>query len=416
MTPLAVTWWNDVLIAAGAVAVVGAAIGYLTGWGRSVARAAFVLRQRRALRQPSSPEIPKPSPDQVRILDAVYESFRTRGGPVGFSELDKQLDFEGLKLRTLAESMPPGLLIPDVSSRGGFFRDNDTLMVSLNGLAYCEHGAEALDLLARGLAYIAKREKPWIPTPTEPHLKITGAEIRKELHLSDRQIVQLRCMLETYEGQARTTATWSEETGVWDMTVAPEYVRGFRGVRGGDQYLRARAGESFEHQLDEEESIVRFTLTCEIPSSLALDTEPVVMRVENHGPSDTFEATITQITGALRPATPWNIRWRGITDQGKEILAGGHWMLEIACDDALHGASENNWTPGFLFLQPSDSEVFVAPNGLGSTGARYGVSMCATVRVTPRSQPRRALENTVTLQLTEQGRHVLWDRYQVPGG
>jgi hypothetical protein len=57
-----------------------------------------------------------------------------------------------------------------------------------------------------------------------------------------------------------------------------------------------------------------------------------------------------KITSASQAPTPWHIRWRGTNTETKEILTAAHWVLEIARDDALHGAQEGNWTPGFVFL------------------------------------------------------------------
>jgi hypothetical protein len=99
-------------------------------------------------------------------------------------------------------------------------------------------------------------------------------------------------------------------------------------------------------------------------------------------------------TGTSRP--------RRTTDQGKEIPSGGHWVLDIARQGALQTATENDLAPGFVFLEPNDKEVFVAPGGLGTTGSRYGGPMRVKIRVAPRSQPQRYLENAVTLQITEQ--------------
>ena len=118
----------------------------------------------------------EPSEEQRRVLDAVYERFRASGRRVPFSELDKQLDLQGMALRALAETMPPGPLLPVVASRGGFYRNDDELMVTPEGLRYCVHGSEALDLLARGLAYLAKREKPFIPS--ESRARAAGNELR----------------------------------------------------------------------------------------------------------------------------------------------------------------------------------------------------------------------------------------------
>ncbi len=106
------------------------------------------------------------------------------------------------------------------------------------------------------------------------------------------QLLHARLMLDEYEWQART-ASGSEGEGLpWWLTVACEYVRRFRGVRDGDQYQRALAGESFAHHLEAEESLARFAVVGDTPTSMALDEQPIVLRVENNGPSETFEAAV----------------------------------------------------------------------------------------------------------------------------
>ena len=110
---------------------------------------------------------------------------------------------------------------------------------------------------------------------------------------------------------------------------------------------------------------------------------------------------------------PWHVRWRSTRDQAKEILSGAYWVLEIVRADPLH-MSDGHRAPSFVFLQPNGMEVLVAPNGLGATASMYGLPMRVKIRVTPRSQPQHFLENVVTLWLTGQGRHVLWDAHRVP--
>jgi hypothetical protein len=371
------------------------------------------------LQELPEPQVPvsaltQPSDEQVRVLNALFDHLWARGERVTFRELDKQLDIEGLELRPLAESMPPGLMLPVVASRGGFFRDDDQMMVARDGLPYCEHGSEALDLLGRALAYLAKREKPFVPTATERDLRITSQEMAHAVGLTVVELKRVRLIFEEYEWQARTSMGGDDQE--WSVTVACEYVRRFRGVRDGDQYLRALSGESFAHQLDAEEAQPRFTLICNPPSSRSLGDDPIVLRVENQGPSEAFEATVVEITTSEPAPTPWHVRWRGSTEHAQEILTGGHWVLELARQDALRGAEEGSWTPGFVFLQPQQREVFVAHTGLGSTGARYGLPMRVKVRVTPRSRPERSLENVISLQITEQGLNVLWDRHTVSTG
>jgi hypothetical protein len=58
-------------------------------------------------------------------------------------------------------------------------------------------------------------------------------------------------MLNEYEWPARR-GLGRAPNGEWNVTVDAENVRRFRGIRNGGEYLRARAGESFEHQLDAE--------------------------------------------------------------------------------------------------------------------------------------------------------------------
>lgn len=353
----------------------------------------------------------EPSVDQRRVLDSVHEHVRLHGRCPTFRELDKQLDLEGLALRQLAESMPPGLLLPVVTGRGGMFRDEDEFMVTREGLRYCEHGREALDLLARALAYLAKREKPFMSTAERPQLQVTSGEIAKALRLSGVEVALVRVMLGEYEWQ-----TWTSISGdpgsSWSMLLTSECVRRFRGVRDGDQYLRAREGESFAHQLEAEEALPRFALIGENPPSIELNGEPIVLRVENEGPTETFEATVVDVTNAPNARTPWHVRWRGEAEPRKEILGAGHWVLEIA-RDALPGVSDGNPTPGFVFLQPNEQEMFVAQTGPSGVGARYGLALRTRIRVTPLSQPQRSLDTVVTLHITERGLNILWDRHRV---
>jgi hypothetical protein len=69
MNVLAVSWYTDVLIVGGAIVTIGAAIGYLTSWGRGVLRGVLALRSRRAQRQAVAPATAEPSEAQVRVLN-----------------------------------------------------------------------------------------------------------------------------------------------------------------------------------------------------------------------------------------------------------------------------------------------------------------------------------------------------------
>jgi hypothetical protein len=405
---LALAWYEYISVVAGLIIVIGGAVAVLTEWGRGVIGITRRLASGRASQPPGAAE---PSGEQRQVLNAIYQHFRAHGEPATFRQLDKELDRVGLPLRKNAESMPPGLTTPDVRSRGGFFYPHDALMVTLAGLRYCDGGQDALDLLARVLAYLAKREKPFMPTPTARDLTVSSAEVARALALSTLEQAQARQLIDAFEPNVWTSASHAE-TGEWTVTLDLERVRRFRGVRDGGEYLVARSGEhSFADRVREEDQRPRFALVGDLPS-LELGGPPITLRVENRGPSGDFEAHVVNVTGATPVATPWYVRWRGSTERRQEILTAHHWRLELCVDDAMHGAHGEQWTPGWRFLRP-DGESFVAPDGLGSVASRYGLPLRVTLKVTPRSRPECALETTVTLSITDQGRSVLWDRLEV---
>ena len=133
----------------------------------------------------------EPSPDQIDVLNAILDEMLDAADLPSFRVMDKKLDLQGQKLREVALSMPPGLMRPDMALRPHVLRDDDRLSVTLDGLAYCRSGAAALNLLGRALAYLADRERPFIPSDDRPYLTVTSAEIRQALDLSGDEISPL---------------------------------------------------------------------------------------------------------------------------------------------------------------------------------------------------------------------------------
>jgi hypothetical protein len=254
MTVLALTWhgyYTALLAGASLIGVVGGALAYLTAWGRSTYDLARRLWRRRQVKPRDHAHPKELTPEQVRVLNAVYDYFLEHGKPAPFWAIDKLLDREGLLLRPHAESMPHGLLMPDVARRGGFFRPEDELMVTVDGLRYCEGGMATLDLLARVLAFMAKLEKAFMPTSSEPKLVVKAAEVKKELGLSPVELEQAYLLIDQFESRTWTNATPGTNEG-WSITLNLEGVRRFRGIRDGAEYLLARAGaQSFAHRLEE---------------------------------------------------------------------------------------------------------------------------------------------------------------------
>lgn len=145
--------------------------------------------------------------------------------------------------------MPPGLLTPDVRARGGFFYSEDELMVTLDGLLHCDGRDAALALIANVLAYLALREKAFMPSDDEQELVVRSHEVAAALDLSPLEIAQARSLLDAFEPHVWVGANWAHD-GSWAVTLELERVRRFRGVQTGAEYLEARSGaRSFADRL-----------------------------------------------------------------------------------------------------------------------------------------------------------------------
>lgn len=251
MRDLALTWYDYLLIiggTAGVVVAIGGALGQLSNWARGVVSLGRRLRRERAASDDARTE---PTLDQVRILNEVCDYFLTHGTPTTFRQLDKLLDRDGTQLRPHAESMPPGLLMPDVGRPGGYLGPDDELVVTVDGLRYCRHGAELLNLLARVLAFMAQREKAFMPTSDQPDLVIDDVEVQRGLGLAVPELARAQFLVERLAPQAWFTASRGEGDG-WRFTLDLERLRRFRGIRDGEEFLLARDGvQSFAHRPDE---------------------------------------------------------------------------------------------------------------------------------------------------------------------
>jgi hypothetical protein len=267
-------------------------------------------------------------------LNAIHERTMDDGELPVFRGLDKQLDLEGLNLRGLVESMPPGLMHPDVAVGPYILRDDDRLSVTLDGLRYCDRGTDALDLLGRGLAYLANRERPFIPTSEQPTLMVTSAEVRRDLGLTDCQLRQVRVLIYMYSHQSWTGM--SGQNSDWGITVAPEYVRRFRGVRDGGQFLRALAGDSFDRQFDREETRVQLAATAGTPEQAQVVSAEVIERELNAH----VAVAAKDLLGREEEITPENVEsWAGTTGINIRVRCGESWELRFLAEGRGRGLS-----------------------------------------------------------------------------
>lgn len=151
----------------------------------------------------------------------------------------------------------------------------------------------------------------------------------------------------------------------------------------------------------------RFALVAETVSN-EIGGSPVTLRVENAGPSDHFEATVVAIHPPQAVQPPWYVRWCNSAEQAKEILTAHIWRLEV-CQDVVEAQSGSSESRGWRFTSP-DSDKFLMPRAVSGQIEGWGPAIRVTVKVTPRSNPKEARENTVTLSLSERGRVAVWDR------
>lgn len=248
---LALTGYGYLLIIGGiatAIVAVGAASGQLRRWARGVVSLGRRLRRERAATVDTPTE---PTPHQVRILNEVCDYFLTNGTPPTFRQLDKLLDRNGMQLRPHAESMPSGLLMPDVGRRGGFFSPDDELVVTADGLRYCRHGVELLDLLARVLAFMAQLEKVFMPTSDQRDLVVDDVDVQRDLGLTEPELARAQFLVERLAPQAWANASRGERSH-WRFTLDLERLRRFRGIRNGEEFLLARdSAQSFTERPDE---------------------------------------------------------------------------------------------------------------------------------------------------------------------
>jgi hypothetical protein len=229
-------------------------------------------------------------------------------------------------------------------------------------------------------------------------------ELRPFSDVAGRHVVRMNDGLEARRsliGRLRTAGCPIDMNGAWKET------GGFT-----DALLVAAADtDSQPSGFPTGRATPRFALA-EEPGGSEIGSGPIALRVENVGPSDHFEATVVGVHGCRAARPPWYVRWRNSAEQTKEILTGHSWLLDLCEDDHSGVPSEEGTYVVWRFFSPSE-EICVYPDGADGATGRGSAAMRVTVRVTPRSDPSCALENVVTLTLSEHGRVAVWDHYRL---
>lgn len=184
-----------------------------------------------------------PTSEQRRLLNAIWQGFRREGQWPSYLGIDQLLDREGLAVRPLIESMPPGLMTPDLSTRRWQYspRSNDELRVQVEGLRYCKDTEGELQLLARLVRYLADRERTFeLPSLSAPEpLVVASTEARADLGLSDDEVARAYGLLTTFAWDVLDGG--GGNPGEWSFQIDVENVRQYRSVETLEGYLAVRA-------------------------------------------------------------------------------------------------------------------------------------------------------------------------------
>ena len=184
----------------------------------------------------------EPTADQRRLLNVIWQAFRREGNWPSYLGVDQVLDREGLQLRPLVESMPPGLMLPDIQamSHQWFPRTNDELRVQIAGLVYCDETEADLGLITRAVRYLADRERAYVlPSLSNPQpLLVSSDELRTDLGLTDGEAERVYALLTTFEWRVLDGGGGNPQQ--WSYRIDVEEVRRYRDVRRPSEYLAAR--------------------------------------------------------------------------------------------------------------------------------------------------------------------------------
>ena len=180
-----------------------------------------------------------PTAEQRHLLETIWATFCSEKAWPKYVGVEKKLSDGGLNLRQLTESMPSGLMIPDVHVRPFVWtpQGNDELRVELHGLRYCSNAGSELALLARVARYFADREKVFDvgPLSAPAGLNITSAEVQNDLRLSDEQTQLVYRVITNF----RIGTSGSSGPDPWSCTIDIEEIRRYRDIETGEDLLAA---------------------------------------------------------------------------------------------------------------------------------------------------------------------------------
>jgi hypothetical protein len=172
---------------------------------------------------------------QQRVVDFVVEVFQESATWPTFQYADKVLARKGIGLQKVLQSMPKGLIYPDVSWRGWHYRPDEELRLTIAGLARSGKAHREVRYFIDALAYIAERE--WDDLPDSPsnvsHLQVFGREIKEKIGGTDEDLDRLWLLFMIEPGIYSSLSGKGSEG-----SISPSAdIRRFRGLRDVDLYM-----------------------------------------------------------------------------------------------------------------------------------------------------------------------------------
>ena len=179
--------------------------------------------------------------DQRLVLQAIYDRFRADGTWPTFISVDRPLRrSEGKDVGAIAQTIPQSLLLRPMP---GNYRPNpnDSVRLTLRGIAACNGSADEIERFASLLRWLAQKEIEFEPDTeaTEIMPKITSEEVRRHLRIGKADPGPLRrlyAMLQlNHWGLGGSGGTPDE----WFVYVGPDIWR-YRDVQTAEDCAIAR--------------------------------------------------------------------------------------------------------------------------------------------------------------------------------
>jgi hypothetical protein len=170
---------------------------------------------------------------EQRLLDTIYEPFRSTGLFPIYQWVDKKLDANGINVEKTLQGLPRGLVLDvggDPARSPGI-----ELRLYVRGLRECTEAEPDLDRFLELLRYLVRREQDFRPPSTSKAvpLQVTDEDVRRDLRLAEIDVAKAWSILRLEPGLSFSGGGSAEE---WSFEVTSA-IRRFRDVKDIDDYL-----------------------------------------------------------------------------------------------------------------------------------------------------------------------------------